>query len=52
MRDFNNVLRAQDRIGGNMVTENEYKDLMVMMEKLDSMKKRVCGVFSHGSKPN
>ncbi|XP_058746346.1 uncharacterized protein LOC131619245 [Vicia villosa] len=30
--DFNNVLISQDRIGGNNVTEAEYKDLANMMQ--------------------
>ncbi|XP_058726977.1 uncharacterized protein LOC131598383 [Vicia villosa] len=30
--DFNNVLQAQDKIGGNLVIENEYKDLQNMMD--------------------
>ncbi|XP_058756104.1 uncharacterized protein LOC131629335 [Vicia villosa] len=29
--DYNNVLTVQDRIGGNLVTENEYEDLHNMM---------------------
>ena len=29
--DFNNVLRTKDRIGGNRVTEAEYKDLQDMI---------------------
>lgn len=29
--DFNNVMTAQDRVGGRLVTEAEYRDLHVMM---------------------
>ncbi|XP_058784732.1 uncharacterized protein LOC131659577 [Vicia villosa] len=30
--DFNNVLKSQDRIGGNIVTEAEYSDLQAFMD--------------------
>lgn len=33
MCNFNNVLRVQDRIGGSMVHEAEYRDLVSMMER-------------------
>ncbi|XP_058722962.1 uncharacterized protein LOC131594771 [Vicia villosa] len=33
MGDYNNVLTCQDRIGGNPVTLNEYKDLAEMMQR-------------------
>jgi exonuclease III len=33
MGDFNNVLKAADRIGGNMVHESEYRDLASLMDK-------------------
>ncbi|CAJ2662986.1 unnamed protein product, partial [Trifolium pratense] len=33
MGDFNNVLRAADRIGGKMVHESEYSDMISMMDK-------------------
>ncbi|CAK8532356.1 unnamed protein product [Lathyrus sativus] len=33
--DFNNVMKIEDRIGGNEVTENEYKDLIEMMSKTE-----------------
>ncbi|CAK8574668.1 unnamed protein product [Lathyrus sativus] len=42
MGDYNNVLRAQDRIGGNMVTENEYKDLIDMMDQVGLYEKDGC----------
>ncbi|XP_058784387.1 uncharacterized protein LOC131659154 [Vicia villosa] len=32
--DFNNVLQAQDGIGGNLVIENEYKDLQNMINTI------------------
>lgn len=32
--NFNNVMNAQDRIGGRMVTEVEYKDLHEMMSRV------------------
>lgn len=32
MGDFNNVLRAADRISGRIVTETEFVDLEIMME--------------------
>jgi hypothetical protein len=31
MGNFNNVLKSQDRIGGRIVTESEYRDLNTMM---------------------
>ncbi|CAJ2661953.1 unnamed protein product [Trifolium pratense] len=34
MGDFNNVLKAADRIGGKMVHESEYSDMASMMEKV------------------
>lgn len=32
MGDFNNVLRSQDRIGGRIVTDNEYGGLSKMLD--------------------
>lgn len=43
MGDFNNVLGAQDRIGGNVVNENEYKDLKAMMKQMSIFKKDAMG---------
>jgi hypothetical protein len=34
MRDFNNVLKAADRIGGRMVHESEYSDFASMMDRV------------------
>lgn len=33
MGDFNNVLKAQDRTIGNLVSMNKYKDRVDMMEQ-------------------
>ncbi|CAK8578493.1 unnamed protein product [Lathyrus sativus] len=33
--DYNNVTKAQDRLGGNVVTEKEYEDLIKMMWNID-----------------
>ncbi|XP_058742497.1 uncharacterized protein LOC131614990 [Vicia villosa] len=33
--DYNNVAQAQDRIGGRLVLEHEYKDMQDMMHKAD-----------------
>lgn len=33
MGDYNNVLTCQDRIGGNLVAVNEYKELEDMMQR-------------------
>lgn len=35
MGDFNNFLQAQDRIGGNIVREYEYANLVEMMMKTE-----------------
>ncbi|XP_058765287.1 uncharacterized protein LOC131638757 [Vicia villosa] len=40
--DFNNVLKTEDRMGGNEVQESEYRDLENLME--------VNGVFEHETK--
>lgn len=32
MGDFNNLLKNQDKIGGNLVTKNKYTDLSRMLE--------------------
>lgn len=37
--DYNNVLKAQDKISGSLVNENEYKDLIDMMDKTDLFEK-------------
>lgn len=50
--DFNNLLRAQDKIGGNMVTENEYKDLVVIMEKTRLHEKESIRTFHMEQQPN
>lgn len=31
--DFNNMLRVDDRVGGNTVTNSEFKDIQEMMDK-------------------
>ncbi|XP_058746338.1 uncharacterized protein LOC131619235 [Vicia villosa] len=41
--DFNNVLTSQDRIGGNNVTEAEYKDLANMMQITGLFEARTAG---------
>lgn len=43
MGDFNNVLQAQDRIGGNIVQEYEYANLVEMMMKTELFDKESVG---------
>lgn len=43
MGDFNNVFRDQDRIRGNVVHTNEYKDLTSMMEQASLFEKYTTG---------
>lgn len=40
---YNNVLRAQDKIGGSMVNDNEYKDLVDMMDQTGLFEKESVG---------
>lgn len=44
MGDLNNVLRSQDRIRGNVVHENKYKDLKDMMGQANLFEKDTMGV--------
>lgn len=46
--DFNNILQAQDRIGGTLVGENEYKDLQNMMEKTNLHEMDTGVIFTLG----
>lgn len=41
--DFNNVSQTQDRIGGNHVTEVEFRDLVNVMGKTDLIEKHSVG---------
>lgn len=43
--DFNNVLKAEDRIGGRDVTESEYVDLREMMSRVGLYEMDTCGDF-------
>ncbi|XP_040872094.1 uncharacterized protein [Glycine max] len=43
--DFNNVTKAQDRIGGKAVTESEYIDLLNMMETTGLAEMDTTGEF-------
>lgn len=45
MGDYNNVLLAQDRIGGIAIHEAEYIDLTNMMEKVDLFDKENSGDY-------
>ncbi|CAK8574006.1 unnamed protein product [Lathyrus sativus] len=44
--DYNNVLKTEDRIGGNDVTEHEYIDLIEMMSKTGLYAKESAGDYS------
>ncbi|KAL5172015.1 hypothetical protein HKD37_16G044853 [Glycine soja] len=43
--DFNNVLKAKDRVGGNLVTESEYEDLAKMMRNTGTFEKDSTGDY-------
>lgn len=43
--DFNNVLKAKDRVGGNLVTESEYEDLAKMMRNTGTFEKDSMGDY-------
>lgn len=43
MGDFNNILRATNRIGGNLVAEGEFIDFVKMMENLNLHEKNSQG---------
>ncbi|KAL5127208.1 hypothetical protein HKD37_14G039672 [Glycine soja] len=43
--DFNNVLKAKDRVGGNLVTESEYEDLAKMMRNTRTFEKDSTGDY-------
>ncbi|XP_058726956.1 uncharacterized protein LOC131598361 [Vicia villosa] len=45
MGDFNNVMRAQDRMGGRMVTDFEYVDLLDMMTHTGLTEMDGCGDY-------
>ena len=45
MGDFNNVIKAMDRIGGNLVTEAEIVDLRDVMEKVGLFEKDSLGDY-------
>lgn len=47
--DFNNVSKAQDRIGGNLVTEKEYIDMQSMMMKTGLSEMDSSWIILHGS---
>lgn len=41
----NNVLKAKDRVGGNLVTESEYEDLAKMMRNTGTFEKDSTGDY-------
>jgi len=43
--DFNNVLKAKDRVGGNLVTESKYEDLAKMMRNTGTFEKDSTGDY-------
>ncbi|CAK8536492.1 unnamed protein product [Lathyrus sativus] len=45
MGDFNNVTKAMDRIGGNLVTEREFEDLRSLMDHAGLYEKESMGDY-------